>query len=149
MIEAILMKLGFSGILAAVSLASLLGFSLYTKAAIAKRDAKIAEKTLQVQTVVAERDQLLNANRAYTRVVSSQNESIENFMRQADELKARAAKSKAEADKTQAEWSKFLDHLNQSSAQGGDRWALLADTYNGAAKKWSSKDEDHAPSETP
>lgn len=149
MIEAILMKLGFSGVLSVALAVALLGLSGYTKLAISSRDTKIAEKTLQVQTVAAERDQLLNANRAYTRVVASQNESIENFIRQSEELKGRVAKANQEAEKTKDEWNKFLDHLNQSSAQGGDRWELYGSTYNQGVKKWNTKDLDHGTSETP
>lgn len=149
MLEAILMKLGFTGILSVVLALGLVGLSSYTKLAISSRDAKIAEKMLQVQTVAAERDQLLNANRAYTRVVASQNESIENFIRQSEELKAQVAKANQDAEKTKDEWSRFLNHLDQSSATGGDRWQLYGETYSGAVKKWNTKDLDHGTSETP
>jgi len=149
MIEAILMKLGFTGILSVVLALGLVGLSGYTKLAISSRDAKIAEKTLQVQTVAAERDQLLNANRAYTRVVASQNESIENFIRQSEDLKGRVAKANQEAEKTKDEWNRFLNHLDQSSATGGDRWQLYGDTYNGVVKKWTTEDLDHGTSDAP
>lgn len=149
MIEAILLKLGFSGILSVVLVMALLGLSGYTKLAISSRDTKIKEKTLQVQQVAAERDNLLNANRALSMSIQSQNRAIENLMAQGEAQKDRASKAEKEAAQVKQEWEKFLDHLNQSSASGGDRWELIGETYNGAVKKWTTKDLDHGTSDTP
>lgn len=140
MIEAILLKMGFSGIVASLSLAALLGLTIYHKNYRTRQEAIIAAKTAQVRSVAAERDNLLNANRAYSQTVASQNKSIENLMELGKIQRGKAEDAKREMERVKESWEKFIEHLDQSSPQAGDRWALYGDTYSGIARKWN-KDE--------
>lgn len=146
MIEAIMLKLGFSGMIAVVLAATLVGGSIATKIALARKDALLAKKTAQVQGLAYERDQLKNANTAFKQVVLSQNRSIENLMTQAEEQKKRVTVAQKEAQSVKDQWDAYLNHLNQPIGQG-DRWELYKHTYEGASTKWNKPDT--APSEMP
>ena len=142
MIEAIIMKLGFSGVLASLSLAALLGLSIYHKGYKARQEAVIATKTAQIRAVAAERDNLLNANRAYSQKVADQNKSIEDLMALGKAQREKADDAKREMERVKESWERFIEHLDQSSPQGGDRWSLYGDTYGDIARKWNRSDLD-------
>lgn len=142
MIEAILMKLGISGIIASVSLASLFGFVAYHKMYRARQAAIIETKTSQIQALAAERAALMNANRAYTQTITSQNSSIENLIALGKVQREKTEEAKREAEKVKESWERFIEHLDTTSPSGGDRWALYGDTYGGIQKKWNRSDLD-------
>lgn len=111
MIEAILMKLGFSGMIALALAATLVGGSVVVKMRLASKDAKIEKLTDQVRDVAQQRDALLNANRALVQSVQKQNETIENYMRAGDIQKQRAERATKEAQSVKERWEAYTREL--------------------------------------
>jgi DNA repair exonuclease SbcCD ATPase subunit len=146
MIELILSRLGITGILSVVLAIGMLGQFAYYKTKNAILENKVQNQITQIRELASQRDDLLNKNRAFARVISSQNESIENMLKLSDTQRRRLEDAKAETTKIQDSWNKYLAHLNQSIGQG-DRWEILANTYGDATKEWGKSDT--LPSEVP
>jgi len=140
-IEQVVLALGIKGIIAATLGLALIAVGGYAKVAIATRDAKIADKTAQVQRVAMERDNLLNANRQLSESLRKQGESIANYMTAAAVQKGRADEAAKRLNSVQEEYQAYIRHLDSSIGQG-DRWGVLGDTYQGAAKDWNLSDLD-------
>ena len=139
MIEAILMKLGFSGMIAVALAATLVGGSVVVKMRLASKDAKIAKLTDQVRDVAQQRDALLNANRALTLSVQKQNDTIEGYVRAGQIQQQRADRAVKEAQSVKERWEAYTREL--------DGEPDVQKAYDRLVAKWSRPDT--APSEVP
>ena len=139
MIEAILMKLGFSGMIALALAATLVGGSVVVKMRLASKDAKIAKLTDQVREVAQQRDALLNANRALTLSVQKQNDTIEGYVRAGQIQQQRADRAVKEAQSVKERWEAYTREL--------DGEPDVQKAYDRLVAKWSRPDT--APSEVP
>lgn len=145
MIEAILMKLGFSGMIAVALAATLVGGSVVVKYRLHRKDVKIESLTAQVREVAADRDRLANANRGLSEAIRSQNQAIEGYITAAKIQSQRVQKAEKDAKATRDQWNAYLDHLNQSIGNG-DRDKGIKQVYGEVVDKWNRGDT--APSET-
>ena len=139
MIEAILMKLGFSGMIAVALAATLVGGSVVVKMRLASKDAKIAKLTDQVREVAQQRDALLNANRALTLSVQKQNDTIEGYVRAGQIQQQRADRAVKEAQSVKERWEAYTREL--------DGEPDVQKAYDRIMVKWNRPDT--APSEVP
>lgn len=139
MIEAILMKLGFSGMIAVALAATLVGGSVVVKMRLASKDAKIAKLTDQVRDVAQQRDALLNANRALTLSVQKQNDTIEGYVRAGQIQQQRADRAVKEAQSVKERWEAYTREL--------DGEPDVQKAYDRIMVKWNRPDT--APSEVP
>ena len=139
MIEAILMKLGFSGMIAVALAATLVGGSVAYKIQIARKDAKIAKLTDQVREVAQQRDALLNANRALTLSVQKQNDTIEGYVRAGQIQQQRAEKAIKDAQSVKERWEAYTRELEGEPD--------VQKAYDRIMVKWNRPDT--APSEVP
>ena len=137
MIEAILMKLGFSGMIALALAATLVGGSVVVKMRLASKDAKIAKLTDQVREVAQQRDALLNANRALTLSVQKQNDTIEGYVRAGQIQQQRADRATKEAQSVRERWEAYTREL--------DGEPDVQKAYDRLVAKWNRPDT--APSE--
>jgi len=137
MIEAILMKLGFSGMIALALAATLVGGSVVVKMRLASNDAKIAKLTDQVREVAQQRDALLNANRALTLSVQKQNDTIEGYVRAGQIQQQRADRATKEAQSVRERWEAYTREL--------DGEPDVQKAYDRIMVRWSKPDT--APSE--
>jgi len=137
MIEAILMKLGFSGMIALALAATLVGGSVVVKMRLASKDAKIAKLTDQVRDVAQQRDALLNANRALTLSVQKQNDTIEGYVRAGQIQQQRADRATKEAQSVRERWEAYTREL--------DGEPDVQKAYDRIMVRWSKPDT--APSE--
>ncbi len=111
MIEALMIKLGFSGMIAVALAATLVGGSVVVKMRLASKDAKIAKLTDQVREVAQQRDALLNANRALTLSVQKQNDTIEGYVRAGQIQQQRADRATKEAQSVRERWEAYTREL--------------------------------------
>ena len=139
MIEAILMKLGFSGMIAVALAATLVGGSVVVKMRLASKDAKIAKLTDQVREVAQQRDALLNANRALTLSVQKQNDTIEGYVRAGQIQQQRADRAVKDAQSVKERWEAYTRELD------GEPDAQKA--YDKLIMRWGLSDT--LPSEVP
>ena len=139
MIEAILMKLGFSGMIAVALAATLVGGSVVVKMRLASKDAKIAKLTDQVRDVAQQRDALLNANRALTLSVQKQNDTIEGYVRAGQIQQQRADRATKEAQSVRERWEAYTRELEGEPD--------VQKAYDRLVAKWNRPDT--APSEVP
>ena len=139
MIEAILMKLGFSGMIALALAATLVGGSVVVKMRLASKDAKIAKLTDQVRDVAQQRDALLNANRALTLSVQKQNDTIEGYVRAGQIQQQRADRATKEAQSVRERWEAYTRELEGEPD--------VQKAYDRLVAKWNRPDT--APSEVP
>ncbi len=139
MIEAILMKLGFSGMIALALAATLVGGSVAYRIQIARKDAKIAKLTDQVREVAQQRDALLNANRALTLSVQKQNDTIEGYVRAGQIQQQRADRAVKEAQSVKERWEAYTREL--------DGEPDVQKAYDRIMVKWNRPDT--LPSEVP
>ena len=139
MIEAILMKLGFSGMIALALAATLVGGSVVVKMRLASKDAKIAKLTDQVRDVAQQRDALLNANRALTLSVQKQNDTIEGYVRAGQIQQQRADRATKEAQSVRERWEAYTRELEGEPD--------VQKAYDCIMVKWNRPDT--APSEVP
>ena len=139
MIEAILMKLGFSGMIAVALAATLVGGSVVVKMRLASKDAKIAKLTDQVREVAQQRDALLNANRALTLSVQKQNDTIEGYVRAGQIQQQRADRAVKEAQSVRERWEAYTRELEGEPD--------VQKAYDRIMVKWNRPDT--APSEVP
>ena len=112
MIEALMIKLGFSGMIAVALAATLVGGSVVVKMRLASKDAKIAKLTDQVRDVAQQRDALLNANRALTLSVQKQNDTIEGYVRAGQIQQQRADRAVKEAQSVKERWEAYTRELD-------------------------------------
>ena len=139
MIEAILMKLGFSGMIAVALAATLVGGSVVVKMRLARKDIKIESLTAQVREVAAQRDALANANRALTLSVQKQNDTIEGYVRAGQIQQQRAEKAIKDAQSVRERWEAYTREL--------DGEPDVQKAYDRIMVKWNRPDT--APSEVP
>ena len=139
MIEAILMKLGFSGMIAVALAATLVGGSVVVKMRLASKDAKIAKLTDQVRDVAQQRDALLNANRALTLSVQKQNDTIEGYVRAGQIQQQRADRAVKDAQSVKERWEAYTRELEGEPD--------VQKAYDRIMVKWNRPDT--APSEVP
>lgn len=139
MIEAILMKLGFSGMIALALAATLVGGSVVVKMRLARKDARIALLTDQVRAVAQQRDALLNANRALTLSVQKQNDTIEGYVRAGQIQQQRADRAVKEANSVKERWEAYTREL--------DGEPDVQKAYDRLVAKWNRPDT--TPSEVP
>ena len=139
MIEWVMLKLGFSGMIAVALAATLVGGSVAYKIQIARKDAKIAKLTDQVREVAQQRDALLNANRALTLSVQKQNDTIEGYVRAGQIQQQRADRAVKEAQSVKERWEAYTREL--------DGEPDVQKAYDRLVAKWSRPDT--APSEVP
>ena len=139
MIEAILMKFGFSGMIAVALAATLVGGSVFVKMRLARKDIKIESLTAQVREVAAQRDALANANRALTLSVQKQNDTIDAYMRAGKIQQQRADRAAKDAQSVRERWEAYTRELD------GEPDAQKA--YDRLVAKWNRPDT--APSEVP
>lgn len=139
MIELIIGKLGFSGMIAVALAATLVGGSVAYRIQIARKDAKIAKLTDQVREVAQQRDALLNANRALTLSVQKQNDTIEGYVRAGQIQQQRADRAVKEAQSVKERWEAYTRELD------GEPDAQKA--YDRIMVRWNKPDT--APSEVP
>ena len=111
MIEALMIKLGFSGMIAVALAATLVGGSVVVKMRLASKDAKIAKLTDQVRDVAQQRDALLNANRALTLSVQKQNDTIEGYVRAGQIQQQRADRAVKDAQSVKERWEAYTREL--------------------------------------
>lgn len=116
MIEAIMLKLGFSGMIALALAATLVGGSVVMKFRLERKEAKIQDLTLQVRDLAQQRDRLQNANRSLTISVNRQNDTIEGYIRAGQIQRQRADKATKEAQAVQDKWESFLRDLTTSDS---------------------------------
>lgn len=109
--EALMIKLGFSGMIAVALAATLVGGSVAYRIQIARKDAKIAKLTDQVREVAQQRDALLNANRALTLSVQKQNDTIEGYVRAGQIQQQRADRATKEAQSVKERWEAYTREL--------------------------------------
>ena len=139
MIETLMIKLGFSGMIAVALAATLVGGSVVVKMRLASKDAKIAKLTDQVREVAQQRDALLNANRALTLSVQKQNDTIEGYVRAGQIQQQRADRATKEAQSVRERWEAYTREL--------DGEPDVQKAYDRLVAKWSRPDT--APSEVP
>ena len=139
MIEAILMKLGFSGMIAVALAATLVGGSVVVKMRLARKDIKIESLTAQVREVAAQRDALANANRALTLSVQKQNDTIDAYMRAGKIQQQRADRATKEAQSVRERWEAYTRELEGEPD--------VQKAYDRLVAKWNRPDT--APSEVP
>jgi len=139
MIEAILMKLGFSGMIAVALAATLVGGSVVVKMRLARKDIKIESLTAQVREVAAQRDALANANRALTLSVQKQNDTIDAYMRAGQIQQQRAEKAIKDAQSVKERWEAYTRELEGEPD--------VQKAYDRLVAKWNRPDT--APSEVP
>ena len=139
MIEALMIKLGFSGMIALALAATLVGGSVVVKMRLASKDAKIAKLTDQVREVAQQRDALLNANRALTLSVQKQNDTIEGYVRAGQIQQQRADRATKEAQSVKERWEAYTREL--------DGEPDVQKAYDRIMQKWAKPDT--APSEVP
>jgi len=139
MIEALMIKLGFSGMIAVALAATLVGGSVVVKMRLASKDAKIAKLTDQVREVAQQRDALLNANRALTLSVQKQNDTIEGYVRAGQIQQQRADRAVKEAQSVKERWEAYTREL--------DGEPDVQKAYDRIMVKWNRPDT--APSEVP
>ena len=139
MIEALMIKLGFSGMIAVALAATLVGGSVAYRIQIARKDAKIAKLTDQVREVAQQRDALLNANRALTLSVQKQNDTIEGYVRAGQIQQQRADRAVKEAQSVRERWEAYTREL--------DGEPDVQKAYDRIMVKWNRPDT--APSEVP
>ena len=111
MIEMLMMKLGFSGMIALALAATLVGGSVVVKMRLASKDAKIEKLTDQVREVAQQRDALLNANRALTLSVQKQNDTIEGYVRAGQIQQQRADRAVKDAQSVKERWEAYTREL--------------------------------------
>ena len=119
MIETLMIKLGFSGMIALALAATLVGGSVVVKMRLASKDAKIAKLTDQVREVAQQRDALLNANRALTLSVQKQNDTIEGYVRAGQIQQQRADRATKEAQSVRERWETYLSNLPDGAPPAG------------------------------
>ena len=139
MIEALMIKLGFSGMIAVALAATLVGGSVAYRIQIARKDAKIAKLTDQVREVAQQRDALLNANRALTLSVQKQNDTIEGYVRAGQIQQQRADRAVKEAQSVKERWEAYTREL--------DGEPDVQKAYDRIMVKWNRPDT--LPSEVP
>ena len=139
MIEAILMKLGFSGMIAVALAATLVGGSVIVKMRLARKDIKIESLTAQVREVASERDRLLNANRSLTMALQKQNDSIVDYQKAAGIQQQRADRATKEAQSVRERWEAYTRELD------GEKDVQKA--YDRIMSRWNKPDT--TPSEVP
>jgi len=139
MIEALMIKLGFSGMIALALAATLVGGSVVVKMRLASKDAKIAKLTDQVREVAQQRDALLNANRALTLSVQKQNDTIEGYVRAGQIQQQRADRATKEAQSVRERWEAYTRELEGEPD--------VQKAYDRLVAKWNRPDT--APSEVP
>lgn len=139
MIETLMIKLGFSGMIALALAATLVGGSVVVKMRLASKDAKIAKLTDQVRDVAQQRDALLNANRALTLSVQKQNDTIEGYVRAGQIQQQRADRATKEAQSVRERWESYTRELEGEPD--------VQKAYDRLVAKWSRPDT--APSEVP
>ena len=139
MIETLMIKLGFSGMIAVALAATLVGGSVVVKMRLASKDAKIAKLTDQVREVAQQRDALLNANRALTLSVQKQNDTIEGYVRAGQIQQQRADRATKEAQSVRERWEAYTRELEGEPD--------VQKAYDRLVAKWSRPDT--APSEVP
>ena len=139
MIEWVMLKLGFSGMIAVALAATLVGGSVAYKIQIARKDAKIAKLTDQVREVAQQRDALLNANRALTLSVQKQNDTIEGYVRAGQIQQQRADRAVKEAQSVKERWEAYTRELEGEPD--------VQKAYDRLVAKWNRPDT--APSEVP
>lgn len=139
MIELLMAKLGFSGMVALALAATLVGGSVVVKMRLASKDAKIAKLTDQVRDVAQQRDALLNANRALTLSVQKQNDTIEGYVRAGQIQQQRADRATKEAQSVRERWEAYTREL--------DGEPDVQKAYDRLVAKWNRPDT--APSEVP
>ena len=137
MIEALMIKLGFSGMIALALAATLVGGSVVVKMRLASKDAKIAKLTDQVREVAQQRDALLNANRALTLSVQKQNDTIEGYVRAGQIQQQRADRATKEAQSVRERWEAYTRELEGEPD--------VQKAYDRLVAKWNRPDT--APSE--
>ena len=139
MIETLMIKLGFSGMIALALAATLVGGSVVVKMRLASKDAKIAKLTDQVREVAQQRDALLNANRALTLSVQKQNDTIEGYVRAGQIQQQRADRAVKEAQSVKERWEAYTRELEGEPD--------VQKAYDRIMVKWNRPDT--APSEVP
>ena len=139
MIEMIMMKLGFSGMIAIALAATLVGGSVIVKMRLARKDIKIESLTAQVREVASERDRLLNANRSLTMALQKQNDSIVDYQRAAGIQQQRADRASKEAQSVKERWEAYTRELD------GEKDVQKA--YDKIMSRWNKPDT--TPSEVP
>lgn len=137
MIELLMAKLGFSGMIALALAATLVGGSVVVKMRLASKDAKIAKLTDQVREVAQQRDALLNANRALTLSVQKQNDTIEGYVRAGQIQQQRADRATEEAQSVRERWEAYTRELEGEPD--------VQKAYDRLVAKWNRPDT--APSE--
>lgn len=150
MIEAIMLKLGFWGILSVIMTAGVLGTATYAKFAIQRKNIKIESMTVQVREAASERDRLANANRALSMSVQSQNKSIESYAAAAKIQSEKLSNAEKKAKNIGNQWNAYLEHLNQSIGNG-NRSEAVRKAYTEVVDAWNKPDaaqrQDTLPSE--
>ena len=111
MIEWVMLKLGFSGMIAVALAATLVGGSVVVKMRLASKDAKIAKLTEDKQDLARQRDALLNANRALTLSVQKQNDTIEGYVRAGQIQQQRADRAVKDAQSVKERWEAYTREL--------------------------------------
>lgn len=139
MIELLMAKLGFSGMIALALAATLVGGSVIVKMRLARKDIKIQSLTAQVREVASERDRLLNANRSLTMALQKQNDSIVDYQRAAGIQQQRADRATQEAQSVRERWEAYTRELD------GEKDVQKA--YDKIMQRWNRPDT--APSEVP
>ena len=139
MIEAIMLKLGFSGILAAILAIGVIGTGAYAKFRINRLTIKNESLTAQVREVASERDRLLNANRSLTMALQKQNDSIVDYQRAAGIQQQRADRASKEAQSVKERWEAYTRELD------GEKDVQKA--YDKIMSRWNKPDT--TPSEVP
>ena len=119
MIEALMIKLGFSGMIAIALAAALVGSTVVYKLQSARKDNKINDLTLQVRDIAQQRDALLNANRALTQSVQKQNDTIEGYVRAGQIQQQRADRATKEAQSVRERWETYLSNLPDGAPPAG------------------------------
>ena len=139
MIELLMAKLGFSGMIAVALAATLVGGSVVVKMRLARKDIKIESLTAQVREVAAQRDALANANRALTLSVQKQNDTIDAYMRAGKIQQQRADRAAKDAQSVRERWEAYTREL--------DGEPDVQKAYDRLVAKWNRPDT--APSEVP
>ena len=139
MIEAIMLKLGFSGILAAILAIGVIGTGAYAKFRINRLTIKNESLTAQVREVASERDRLLNANRSLTMALQKQNDSIVDYQKAAGIQQQRADRATKEAQSVRERWEAYTRELD------GEKDVQKA--YDRIMSRWNKPDT--TPSEVP
>ena len=139
MMEWLMIKLGFSGMIALALAATLVGGSVVVKMRLARKDIKIESLTAQVRDVAQQRDALLNANRALTLSVQKQNDTIDGYVRAGQIQQQRADRAVKEAQSVKERWEAYTREL--------DGEPDVQKAYDRIMVKWNRPDT--LPSEVP